>query len=1092
MLPQPSLEHFAYNLCAKSKVGSRVHELHLHAFVCKHGLESHRVLGNCLVSMLVDSGSMCVAQQTFDKLSSPNDFSWNSLITGYIKAEKLQHALDVYQKVQRHVSLHLRARASVALLKVCAKLKDLERGLEIHGEIARMGMERDVYISSVSVDMYAKCGSLGKAREVFNKLPVKNVVSWNALIAAYAKHGYGEEALKLFDQMQFEGITPDAVTILCSLKACGSVGAIERGKEIHAEIERKSLLQVDVAVGNTLVDMYVKCESLAMAQEVFNKLPARDVVSWTSLIAGYAEYGDTEEALKCFEQMRGEGISPDAVALVCGLRACGTKLDEDINQEGNDNVEEEHAERGLALGNLLDETGLPCIWRGKTELSFDKRTGYGTNSWKSDYAANVFSEDSLNNIQLKGQSLSAGASVLKFPGWESDLTVGNTLIDVHAKRGALAKAQKLFDDLSIRDKVSWNILITGYAEHGQGREALKRFEQMQLHGFLPDVVTYVCCLKACGTIGALEMGLKLHCEITKKGLLETDLIIGSTLVDMYAKCGSLAMAYKAFDKLPMQEVVSWTSLMAGYIKHGHGEEAFKIFERMQPKGVVPDVATLMSVLKGCISTGSTDKGEEIHAEIERKGFLEGDLVVGNALVDMYAKCGLLSKAQEVFDRLPLHDVVSWNSLIGGYVGHGQSEEALKCFEQMQLEGVSPDAVTYVSSLQACGKVGGVEKREEILNAIEKIKTEGLLERDPYVGSSLVHMYGKCGLFPKALQVFNEFPVRDVSIWNALISAYVDHGWGEDAIKHLEYMQLQGVSPDPITLLCSLQACGSIGAREMGQRLHAALSQKQILGKELTLSNTLVHMYAKCGSLAFAQQVFDKLSVRDVVTWSNLIAGYAEQGYCVEALKRLEWMQLEGVSPDVITFACCLKACGSIGAISQGQELHYEIVRQGLHERDLMVGNALVDMYGKCGSLTLAREVFDSLPARDVVTWNALMSLFSQQGDKNIFHVFDKMLGYGTRPDEATFSIVLSTCSRMALFDESQAYFELMSKLYHMVPTIEHHGCMIDLLSRSGELRKAVAVIKEMPFCPNLPVWRSVLGACRNWGNLEMAKEAFIH
>eukprot|EP00250_Pteridium_aquilinum_P015120 c22392_g2_i1 orf=2-871(-) len=290
MLPQPSLEHLALNLCTYSKVSSRFHALYMHAYVCKYGLETHKILGNCLVSMLVDVGSICDAEKTFGKLVYPNSVSWNLLITGYIKCDRLQHALGLFQRMQKHVSLHLTGHNFVALLKACTKHKDLERGLELHGEVARTGMERDVFVGSTLVDMYAKCGSVGIARQVFKTLPVRNVVSWNALIAGYTKSGYGEEALECFDQMQLEGVSPDAVTFLSSLKACGTLGFLEKGQDIHAEIERKNLVLVDAAIGNTLLDMYVKCGSLDIAQQVFDRLPVRDVISWTSLIAGYAEH----------------------------------------------------------------------------------------------------------------------------------------------------------------------------------------------------------------------------------------------------------------------------------------------------------------------------------------------------------------------------------------------------------------------------------------------------------------------------------------------------------------------------------------------------------------------------------------------------------------------------------------------------------------------------------------------------------------------------------------------------------------------------------------------------------------------------------
>eukprot|EP00250_Pteridium_aquilinum_P009322 c18595_g3_i1 orf=2-544(+) len=178
---------------------------------------------------------------------------------------------------------------------------------------------------------------------------------------------------------------------------------------------------------------------------------------------------------------------------------------------------------------------------------------------------------------------------------------------------------------------------------------------------------------------------------------------------MYAKCGSLTEAQDVFDELPYRNVVSWTSLITGYVEHGHTEEALDCFERMQREGFSPDRVTFLSVLRACGSLGTVDKSQQIHAQILKCGLLERDVVVGTALVDTYGKCSLLAKAKEVFDMLRVHDVVSWNALITGYAYHGYGEEALDCFKQMQRQGVSPNRVTFASALKACGTLGASDK-----------------------------------------------------------------------------------------------------------------------------------------------------------------------------------------------------------------------------------------------------------------------------------------------------------------------------------------------------------------------------------------------
>eukprot|EP00250_Pteridium_aquilinum_P035280 c9067_g1_i1 orf=372-1232(+) len=285
MLPHPSVEDFALILhrCIKEK--DRACVLSLHAFAHKYGLSAHTSLGNHLVSMLVGIGSVHDAQQVFDRLLYVDKWSWNALIGGYIKLGRPQQALALYQEMQRNESLYPSGHTFAALLKACMLLKDWVGGLELHAEVARAGLlERNVFIGSTLVHMYVKCGFLSKAQQAFDRLPVRDTVLWTALMTGYLENGLGEDAINCFERMQFDNVTPDALTIVCGLKACGSVGAVEKGQDIHAETERHGFFKRDIVVGNTLVDMYVKFGLLSTARQVFDSLVGRNVVSWNALI----------------------------------------------------------------------------------------------------------------------------------------------------------------------------------------------------------------------------------------------------------------------------------------------------------------------------------------------------------------------------------------------------------------------------------------------------------------------------------------------------------------------------------------------------------------------------------------------------------------------------------------------------------------------------------------------------------------------------------------------------------------------------------------------------------------------------------------
>ncbi|KAI5057889.1 hypothetical protein GOP47_0027904 [Adiantum capillus-veneris] len=673
---------------------------------------------------------------------------------------------------------------------------------------------------------------------------------------------------------------------------------------------------------------------------------------------------------------------------------------------------------------------------------------------------------------------------------EENSLVGSNLVDSYARLGSLLKAQEVFDMLPIRDVVCWTAMIRGYFEQGCSETAIVCFEQMQLEGIAPDAVTYVCSLQACGSLGHVVKGEALHREIATKGFLRGNFVLGTALVDMYARCGVLTKAQEVFDELPSRNVVTWTSLITGYSECGHGEKALECFQLMQSDGVPPNTATFLITLKACSSIDAIDKGEEIHADIEKKGLLEEDIVLGNALVDMYMKCGGINKAQDVFDTLPSRNLVSWNTLIAGYVEHGCVADALKHFKHMNQMGLSPDGITYACILKACGNLQDLEFGQEMH---AQISGKGLLERDSSLGSALVDMYAKCSSLAKAQEAFDRLRVQDTIAWTTLIAGYAEVGQAERVLVYLQHMNQQGIPMNPVTLGCGLRACGCLRATYEGQNIHAEIERCGLLQCDPTIGNALIYMYAKSGWLLSAQEVFSKLQGRDVITWNALITGYTVNDRDEETLKFVDQMRLDGVVPDFVTFVCSLKACGCLGAIDKGLEIHAEILKRGLLEQELVLGNSLIDMYSKCGLLTLAHQVFNMLPVRDAVSWNSLLVGHTLLGhSESVFEMLGKMLGEYVKPTLVTLTIVLTACSHMGLYERSQTYFEALSNEYGIVPTLEHHACMIDLLSRLGRVHKAIHMIKEMPFSADIVVWQTVLSACRKWGNFELGKQAFKH
>jgi pentatricopeptide repeat protein len=557
-------------------------------------------------------------------------------------------------------------------------------------------------------------------------------------------------------------------------------------------------------------------------------------------------------------------------------------------------------------------------------------------------------------------------------------------------------------------------------------------------------------------------------------LVDKHVHIHNALLSMYLKCGALKEAQEMFDRLPVRNDVSWNILIAACVHHSLNDRALELFGRMQEEGFFPDSITFTCILKACGNLKLAKMGQNVHGEVCPQRSLLKNVVLGTALVSMYAKCGMLTEAQEAFHDLPARDVVSWNALIDGYVQQGLVDEAILLCGRMKRDGVSPDFVTFVSILKGCTDL----KCNDI---------------HPENSKDIIGMSVRYGALSKAREVLDGLPVQDVVSWNMLIDAYVQHGCNVEAMICYSEMQEKGITPDVITFACTLKACGNLILCEEGEAIHVEINKRGLLKDNTVLATSLVDMYVKCGMLRKAKEVFDKIPKKDVVSWTALISGYTQQGLGHEALQCFQKMQDEGVSPDSITFTCILEACGSIGSINIGGEVHKEIKSLGLLIGNIVLCTALVDMYAKCGALTRAQEVFDGIVTQDVALWNALISGYAQLGKvKKVLCLFNCMLAENLTANSITFGAFLTVCNHAGLVEEGGICFDMINSGYFLDPDLQLSICIVDLFCRSGNFDKAMLVIESVPISSRFRMWVAFLVACRNWVNVELGEMVFDH
>ncbi|KAJ7564381.1 hypothetical protein O6H91_02G014700 [Diphasiastrum complanatum] len=416
-------------------------------------------------------------------------------------------------------------------------------------------------------------------------------------------------------------------------------------------------------------------------------------------------------------------------------------------------------------------------------------------------------------------------------GLDSNIFLGNTLVNMYAKCGSLLDARQVFDCMLEHNVFSWTIIISAYANHRQGEEAINLFQRMQQTGIPPNKVAFVVVLKACARIPSLEKGKQLHWDIIKSGFL-SDVIVGSTLVDMYVKCGCIEDARQVFDNMHERNLVSWTAMIAGYAQHELGREALDLYQEMKEEGLQPDIVTYVVLLKACACIAALEQGKQLHLDIIKSG-LQSDVFVGNALVDMYAKCGSIEDAHRMFNNMHERDVVSWNALIAGYAQQGLGKDAVTLFEQMQREGIKPDEVTYVSVLSACSHSGLVDKGCHLFDSM--CRDHGVTPAmDHY--ACMVDLLGRAGCLADAHDFITKMPIQpNAVVWMTLLSAARNHDHVELGRHAFDcVVRLEPKNEAPYVLLSNIYAAA-------GQRDEVAKIRKEMNDAGVKIMSG-VHLY----------------------------------------------------------------------------------------------------------------------------------------------------------------------------------------------------------------------------------------------------------
>lgn len=363
------------------------------------------------------------------------------------------------------------------------------------------------------------------------------------------------------------------------------------------------------------------------------------------------------------------------------------------------------------------------------------------------------------------------------------------------------------------------------------------------------------------------------------------------------------------------------------------------------------------------------------------------------------------------------------------------------------------------------------------------------DSDVFVGSALVDMYAKFLDMDSAEKLFDDMPERNLVTWNTMVVGYLQNKCYRHACLAVREVFREGsVMPDQVSFSSALSACANMAGLEFGKQVHGVILKHNLVGLAY-VNNSLMDMYSKCGSSGDAVKLFQVMVDRDVVAWNVMMMGCVYSDSFEETCSYFKLMIREGISPDEASFSTMLHACSSLSTLVQGAMVHNRILKCGIGNNNC-VRSSLITMYTKCGSLHDACKVFGDIEGPDVVCWSAMISAFQQHGcGDRVAEYFEKMVQKGILPDYVTLVSVLSACSHSGKVELGFKYFNSMTELYGITPGNEHFACMVDLLGRAGQLHEAKHFIESMPIKPDSTVWGALLGACRNYGNLEMGREA---
>ncbi|KAK2655555.1 hypothetical protein Ddye_008607 [Dipteronia dyeriana] len=513
-------------------------------------------------------------------------------------------------------------------------------------------------------------------------------------------------------------------------------------------------------------------------------------------------------------------------------------------------------------------------------------------------------------------------------------------------------------------------MIRNSANNGFFTDTLNNYSLMLRSGLHGNNFTFPLLLKACASLNSIWNGKILHSHVLHLGF-QAHPFVQTALIDMYSKCSRLSSSIKVFDEMHMsiRTAVSWNSMLSAYCRASFINQAILLLKQMWILGLELTASAFLGIVSGC----TLQQGLSMHCFVLKLGLINSETTLANSVMGMYAKFGCVREARLIFDEMndDTCSIISWTTIIGGYVNISNVAEAFVMFNQMRRQrGVTLDFLVFVNLISGCIHTGNFLLAASVHSLLLR---SGCNDENP-IDNLLISMYAKCSDLESARRVFDMVHDKGVFLWTSMIAGYTQSGYPAEAFYLFKRLLRTSIRPNEATLATILSACADLGSLGMGKEIEEYILLHG-LGSNLQVQTSLIHMFSKCGSIERAKEVFDTVTNKDLAVWSAMIYGYAIHGMGHEALSIFRKMQhVQGIKPDAVVYTSVLLACSHSGLVEDGLMYFGSMKNEVGIEPSLEHYTCLVDLLGRAGCFDLALRTINGMPVQvQAKVWAPLLS-----------------------------------------------------------------------------------------------------------------------